>query len=166
MLISRKTIILVQHLVSSLSLGDCSDHRLRHDSCNLYTEQSPKESDDTRCCTNTIVLLKMSIIVLETSRRVQSGHKVFPRLQTFITRKLRGILTFFFLLLLKLVSKLLCHVFIVTFVRMQHFQTGGLEEMVRHPGNHDRRISPPLTSFCEGLLRTKCFRHQFQTLQI
>jgi len=26
---------------------------------------------------------------------------------------------------------------------MQHFQTGGLGEMVRHPGHHDRRISPP-----------------------
>ena len=25
---------------------------------------------------------------------------------------------------------------------MQHFQTGGLGEMVRHPGHHDRRISP------------------------
>ena len=37
-----------------LSLGDCSVHRLREDSRNLCTEQSPKESDDTRCCTNTI----------------------------------------------------------------------------------------------------------------
>jgi len=37
-------IVLVHHLVSSLSLGDCSVHRLRED----------------------IVLLKMSIIVLET----------------------------------------------------------------------------------------------------
>ena len=35
---------------------------------NLCTEQSPKEGDDTRCCTNTIVLLKMSITVLETCR--------------------------------------------------------------------------------------------------
>jgi len=33
---------------------------------NLCTEQSPKDSDNTRCCTNTIVLLKMSIIMLET----------------------------------------------------------------------------------------------------
>ena len=49
---------------------------------------------------------------------------------------------------------------------MQHFQTGGLGEMVRHPGHHDRRISPPLTSFYGGMLRTKCFRHQFQILQI
>jgi len=37
--------------------------------------------------------------------------------------------------------------------------------MVRHPGHHDRRISPPLTSFYGGMLRTKCFRHQFQILQ-
>ena len=72
MLISRKTIVLVQHLVLSLSLGDCSDHRLRKDSfCNLWSEQSPKESDNTRCCTNTIVLLKMSIIELETYRGVK-----------------------------------------------------------------------------------------------
>ena len=37
---------------------------------------------------------------------------------------------------------------------MQHFQTGGLGEMVQHPGHHDRRISPPLTSFYGGMLRT------------
>ena len=75
-----------------------------------------------------------------------------------------------FLLLLKLVSKILCHVFTVTFVTfgfwMQHFQIGGLGEIVRYPGHHDRRISPPLTSFYRGMLRTKCFRHQFQILQI
>ena len=59
-------IVLVQHLVSSLPLGDCSVNRLR----NLCTEQSPKESDDTRCCVNIIVLLKMSIIVLETCRGI------------------------------------------------------------------------------------------------
>ena len=53
----------------------------------------------------------------------------------------------FFLPLLQLVSKILCHVFIVTFVTfgfwMQHFETGGLGEMVRDPGHHDLRISPP-----------------------
>ena len=42
---------------------------------------------------------------------VQGEHKVFPWLQTFITRKLREIQTFF-LPLLKLVSKILCHLFI------------------------------------------------------
>jgi len=68
MLIFRRTIVLTQHLVSSFSLGDRSVHKLREDCRNLCTEQSPKESDDTRCCTNTIVLLKMSIIVLETCR--------------------------------------------------------------------------------------------------
>ena len=61
-----------------------------------------------------------------------------------------------FLPLLKLVSKILCHVFIVTFVTfgfwMQHFQTGGLGEMVRHPGHDDHRISPPLTSFYGGVI--------------
>jgi len=35
---------------------------------NLCTEQPPKDSDDTRCCVNTIVLLKMSTTVLETCR--------------------------------------------------------------------------------------------------
>jgi len=59
-LIFRRTIVLVQHVVSSLSLSDCSVHRLREDSRNLYTEQSPKYSDDTTCCTNTIVLLKVT----------------------------------------------------------------------------------------------------------
>jgi len=43
--IFRRIIVLVQHLVSS-----------------------PKETDVTRCCTNTIVLLKTSKIVLETCR--------------------------------------------------------------------------------------------------
>jgi hypothetical protein len=43
---------------------------------------------------------------------LQDEHKVFPRLQTFITRKRRGIETFF-LPLLKLVSTILRHVFIV-----------------------------------------------------
>ena len=51
---SRGQIVLVQHLVSALSLGECSVHRLSKDFLNLCTEQSPKESDDTRCCTNTI----------------------------------------------------------------------------------------------------------------
>jgi len=49
-------------------------------------------------------------------------------------------------------------VFIVTFVTfgfwMQHFQTGGLGEIVRHPGHHDRKISHLLTSFYGGMLRT------------
>ena len=55
--------------------------------------------------------------------------------------------------------------FIVTFVTfgfwMQHFQTGGLIEMVQHPGQHDRQISPSLNSFYGGMLGTK-----FQILQI
>jgi len=61
-------IVLAHYLVSSLSLGDCSVHRVRESSRTLCTEQSPKENDDTRCCTNTIVLLKMSPILLETCR--------------------------------------------------------------------------------------------------
>ena len=39
-------------------------------------------------------------------REVQGEHKFLPRLQTFITRKLRGIQIYFFLPLLKLVSKI------------------------------------------------------------
>ena len=60
--------MLTQHLVSSICLDDCSVHRLREGCRNLCTEQSPKECDDTRCCVNTIVFLKMSTIVLETCR--------------------------------------------------------------------------------------------------
>jgi len=52
------------------SLGDCSAHRLRENCRNLCAEQSPKESDDTRRCTNIIVLLMMSTIVLETCRGI------------------------------------------------------------------------------------------------
>jgi len=64
-----------------------------------------------------------------------------------------------FLPLLKLVSKMLCHVFIVTFgFWMQHCQTGGLGEMVRHPGHHDRRISPPpLDLFLWRYVKDKVF---------
>jgi len=40
---------------------------------------------------------------------------------------------------------------------MQHFQTGGLGEMVRHPGHHDRRISFPLTSFYWGYVKDNVF---------
>jgi len=59
-LIFRREIVLTQHLVSSLSLGDCSVHRLREDSRNLCTEQSPKENDDTTG------LFKMIVGVLTT----------------------------------------------------------------------------------------------------
>ena len=41
---------------------------------------------------------------------------------------------------------------------MQHFQTGGLREMVRLPGHHDHQISPPpLTSFLGGYVKNKVF---------
>jgi hypothetical protein len=55
----------------------------------------------------------MAVLFLWVLTKVQGEHKVFPWLQTFITRKLHGIQTYFFLPLLKLVSKILCHVFIV-----------------------------------------------------
>ena len=50
-----------------------SVHKLREES---WSEQSPKESDDTRCCTNTIVLLKMSTVVLETCRGYNKCIKI------------------------------------------------------------------------------------------
>ena len=40
---------------------------------------------------------------------------------------------------------------------MEHFQTGGLGEMVRHRGHHDRRISPPLIPFYGGYVKDKVF---------
>ena len=42
-------IVFTQHLVSSLSVNGCTVHRLRADSAEPFTE-----SDDTRCCVNTI----------------------------------------------------------------------------------------------------------------
>ena len=55
---------------------------------------------------------------------------------------------------------MLCHLFIVTFVTfgfsMKHFQKGGLGEVVRHPGHHDRRISP-LDFFSWGYVKDKVF---------
>ena len=59
MLIFRRTVVLTKHLVSSLFLGDCSVHSLREDCSNLCTEQSPKESDDTRCCVSTTILINL-----------------------------------------------------------------------------------------------------------
>jgi len=40
---------------------------------------------------------------------------------------------------------------------MQHFQTGGLGEIVRHPDRHNRRISPPLDFFLWGYVKDKVF---------
>jgi len=46
----------MQHLVSSLSVGDCLVHRLRKKEffLNRCTGQSPTESDDIRCCIDII----------------------------------------------------------------------------------------------------------------
>jgi len=60
--------VYMQPLVSSLSVGDCPVHRLRKNSSfltgapikkeqfflNRFTGQSPAESDDIRCCIDTI----------------------------------------------------------------------------------------------------------------
>ena len=45
-------IVYMQHLVSSLSAGDCPVHRLRKNQffLNRCTRQSPADSDDTRGC--------------------------------------------------------------------------------------------------------------------
>jgi len=49
-------------------------------------------------------------------------------------------------------------VFVVTFgFWMQHFQTGGLGETVRHPGHHDHRISPPPNFFLWRYVKDKVF---------
>ena len=105
--------------------------------------------------------------------KIQSEHKVFPWLQSFITRKYVGTLRCTPVRRVSAVynfsNKVVhlhagVHMFIGFWT--QHLKTGGLGEMVRHPGHHDRRISPPLTPFYGGMLRTKCFRHQFQILQI
>ena len=46
-------ILLIQHLVSSLSVSDRPVHKLRKFFLNLCTGRSLNESDDTGCCTNT-----------------------------------------------------------------------------------------------------------------
>jgi hypothetical protein len=48
-------IVSMQHLILSLSVGDCLVHRLRKNLffLNRRTGQSPTESDDIRCCINT-----------------------------------------------------------------------------------------------------------------
>jgi hypothetical protein len=48
-------IVLLQHLVSSLSVSDRPMHRFEKELIlNLCTGRSLTESDDTRCCINTI----------------------------------------------------------------------------------------------------------------
>jgi len=66
-------IVLVQHLVSSLSVDYCSVHRLREDSCPPVTcvlNSHPKTVTIPDAVLIQFVLLKMSIIVLETCRGV------------------------------------------------------------------------------------------------
>jgi len=47
-------IVLLQHLLSPLSVSSYSVHRLRTDALNQHIVQPFTESDDTRCCDNTI----------------------------------------------------------------------------------------------------------------
>ena len=71
MLMFRRTIVLTQHLLSSLSLGDCSVYRIREDesplvSCILNSHLRRLTIPDAVLIQ--FDLLKMSIIVLETCR--------------------------------------------------------------------------------------------------
>ena len=47
---------------------------------------------------------RVSLVVPMSGKHVQGEHKVFPRLQTLVTRKLRGIQIYFFLPLLNLLE--------------------------------------------------------------
>jgi len=72
-LIFRRTIVLTQHLVSSLSLGECSVHRLREDESRLVTcvlSIHLKRVTIPDAVLIQFVLVKMSIIVLETCRGI------------------------------------------------------------------------------------------------
>ena len=65
--------MLVQHLVSSLSLGDCSAHRLREAERPLVTcvlNSHLKTVTIPDAVLTQFVLLKMSTIVLETCRGI------------------------------------------------------------------------------------------------
>jgi len=57
------------------SLYSTQATRRLESSPSLCTVQSPKESDDIRCCTNTIFLLKIGTIALETCRHVEECNK-------------------------------------------------------------------------------------------
>ena len=60
-------IVLVQPLLSSLSLGDCSEHRLRKDlTCVLKSHLKRVTTPDAVIIK--FDLLRMSVIVLETCR--------------------------------------------------------------------------------------------------
>jgi len=72
MLILRSQIVLVQHLLWSLSLGDCSVHRLREDSLlNFVLNSQLKRVTIPDAVLIQFDLLWMSIIVLETCRVMQ-----------------------------------------------------------------------------------------------
>ena len=89
----------MQHLVSSLSLGDCSVHRLRKDCRNLCTEQAPKESDDTRCSVKTTVLLMMNTRVLKRLEEYNKCIKIKKLCIKLVKKILPRFLSYFVVLL-------------------------------------------------------------------
>ena len=99
---------------------------------------------------------------------IQGEHKIFPWLQTFITRN--------FMLHLRRVSAVdnfptrwctstlgfgCSSVFGCSISKQVDWERWSDTLATTIAGYH-----PPLTSFYGGMLRTKCFRHQFQILQI
>ena len=108
--------------------------------------------------------------------KVQGKHKVFPWLQAFITRKLRGHVGTLCCVSVSFVSA------VDNFPTRWRTSTPGFiyssvfgcniskqvdwERWSDTLGHHDHRISSPLTYFYGGMLRTKCLGHQFQILQI
>ena len=69
-LIIRRSNCIIQHLVSSHSVGGRPVRRLRESSLNLRTGRPPTECDGTRCCIKQFDLLLMSTTVLETCRGI------------------------------------------------------------------------------------------------
>jgi len=61
---------IIQHLVSSHSVGGRPVHRLREGSLNLCTGRPPTECDDTRCCIIQFLPPCDEHIVLETCRGI------------------------------------------------------------------------------------------------
>jgi len=61
---------IIQHLVSSHSVGGRPVRRLREDPLNLRTGRPPTDCDDTRCCIKQFYLLMMRTTVLETCRGI------------------------------------------------------------------------------------------------
>ena len=120
-------ILLIQHLVSSLSVSACPVCRLRRKFLlDLHTGRPPTEGDYTRCCIDTIDILMMSTTLLETCRGLwQTNYRI----------------------------KEMC-VKLVIYQRPSHkVHLSVLYGAWRLPGHYEARVVHSIVSYGSGLLR-------------